>query len=148
MKRGGHAVAPCIVGWQIPINSLIAVWKDLQNNGFKYLLTNRLNQDCLKNLFLILRSKGGSRDNPNPQQFRTAFRHATINKFFVLRTSAYCALDADKILLDISNVSIQQEKTEETPKTTAVLEPVAMAMPPLSMPKKNVVAYMVEICIR
>ena len=67
------SVVSCIVGWQISIISLMALWKDLQNSGFKYLLTNRLNQDCLENVFSILRSKGRFRDNPDPQQFRAAF---------------------------------------------------------------------------
>ena len=91
----------------------MALWKDLQNSEFKYLLTNRLNQDCLENLFLILRSKGRFTDNPDPQQFRAAFRHAIIDKLFVLRTSANCVLDADKILLDFSNVKKNKRKLKK-----------------------------------
>ena len=55
---------------------------------------------------------------------------------FVLSTSANCALDADKILLDISNDTIQQKTTKETPQNIVVIEPVTMAVPPLFMPKK------------
>ena len=54
-QNGG--VVPCIVGWLISICSLRSIWKDLQVNGFKYLLTNRLNQDCVKNLFSIIRRR-------------------------------------------------------------------------------------------
>ena len=104
----------------------MALWKYLQNSGFKYLLTNRLNQECLQNLFLILRSKGAFRDITDPQQFRAAFRHTIIDKLFVLSTSANCALDSDKKLLDISNVEIQQKKTKETPQNTVVIEPVTI----------------------
>ena len=70
-------------------------------SGFKYLLTNRLNQDCLNNVFWILRSKGRFGDNPDPQQFRAAFRCAILDRLFVLSTYTNCAFDADKILWDI-----------------------------------------------
>ena len=36
----GNAVIPCIVGWHISVSSLMAIWKDLQCNGFKFFLTN------------------------------------------------------------------------------------------------------------
>ena len=66
-----------------------------------------VNQDCLEDLFSILSSKSRLRDNPYPQQFRAAYSNTIIDKLFVLSTSANFALDADKILLDISNVTIQ-----------------------------------------
>ena len=147
-ENKGKCCSSCIVGWQISITSLIALWKDLQNSGFKYLLKNWLNQNCLENLFWILRSKGEFKDNPDPQQFRATLRHAIIDKHFVFSTSANCALNADKILLDISNVTIQQKKTKETPQNTAAIELVTMAMPPLSIPKKNVVTYMAGYLIK
>ena len=39
-------------------------------NNIKFLLTNRLNQDCIENLFAAIRSKGGHLNNPDPQEFR------------------------------------------------------------------------------
>ena len=57
---------PCLNGWQISINALFGLWSELEKRGFNYLLTNRLNQDCIENLFSILRGKRGFRDNPNP----------------------------------------------------------------------------------
>ena len=69
LKTVENTVVPCLVGWQISIKSLLAIWEDLQDNGFKYFLTNRLNQDCLENLFSIIRGRGRHRDNPNPQKF-------------------------------------------------------------------------------
>ena len=52
------------------------------------------------------------------------------------------------MLLNISNVTIQQKKTKETPQNTVATEPVTMAIPPLSMPKKNVEAYMAGYLIK
>ena len=75
LKTGQNIVVPCIVGWQISITSLISLWKELQNTGFKYFLTNHLNQDCLENLFSVIHGKGGFIDNPDSQQLRAEFRH-------------------------------------------------------------------------
>ena len=55
------------------ITSVKLLWDDMgKQEGVKYLLTSRLNQDCLENLFSIVRAKGGARDNPNAAQFRVA----------------------------------------------------------------------------
>ncbi|GFO19602.1 cell division ftsj-like protein [Plakobranchus ocellatus] len=43
-------------------------------DGIKYLLSNRLNQDCAENLFAVIRSKDGYQNNPDPQEFRFALR--------------------------------------------------------------------------
>ena len=62
-------------GWMLDINALLMLWEDLHStHGLKFLLTNRLNQDCVENLFSVIRGKGGPRDNPDAGQFRTALR--------------------------------------------------------------------------
>ncbi|GFN88247.1 transposable element p transposase [Plakobranchus ocellatus] len=44
------------------------LWDDVRENyGFRYLLTGRLNQDCLEDLFSVIRGKRGHRFNPSPQ---------------------------------------------------------------------------------
>ena len=73
VKTMENAIVPCLIGWQISIKSLLALWENLQRKGFKYFLTNRLNQDCVENLFSIIRGSGGHRDNPNCEQFRVSF---------------------------------------------------------------------------
>ena len=140
----GNAVIPCTVGWQISVSSLMAIWKDLQCNGFKFFLTNQLNQDFLENIFSIIHGKGGFRDNPDPQQFRAAFRHVVVDKLFVHSSSANCAFDADKILLDISNVTILQKtnKPISTPQNIPNTDIIALTIPAPSIPKNNIMAYM------
>ena len=41
----------------------------MKEEGCKYLLTHKLNQDCLENFFSAVRSLGGQDTNPNPVQF-------------------------------------------------------------------------------
>ena len=51
---------PCLEGWKMAISCLVGLWKDLHEvHGLNFLLTSRLNQDCLENFFSIMRGKGG-----------------------------------------------------------------------------------------
>ena len=147
MEKG---IVPCLIGWQISIKSLLALWKNLQRKGFKYFLTNRLNQDCVENLFSIIRGSGGHRDNPNCQQFRASFRHVVVDKLFVHSPYANCTFDPDKILLDLSSFSIHQKKTTNvsTPQNVESAQLLKVAIPAPSLEKKNVVAYMGGYLIR
>ena len=96
---------PCLQGWKMSINALLALWEDLHSNHqFKFLLTNRLNQDCIENLFSIIRGKGGNRVNPTPQQFRSSFRHIVVEKLFIQSVNSNCKVDFDHILLDMSSL--------------------------------------------
>ena len=50
------------------IQSLLCLWEELcQYQNVKFLLTGRLNQDSLENLFSVIRGKGEHRDNPDSQ---------------------------------------------------------------------------------
>ena len=77
---------PCLEGWKMAINCLLQLWDHLhQEYGLRFLFTNRLNQDCVENLFSVIRGKGGQRDNPDPSQFRAAFREVSqSNTIFIL----------------------------------------------------------------
>ena len=105
---------PSINGWLITINSLILLWKDLNETcNYKFLLTNRLNQDCLENLFSVIRGKGGHRDNPTPCQFRTAFRQIVFDSLLEKSAMSNCKLDVDRVLLDISSFHTTTVKSSQ-----------------------------------
>ena len=44
-----------------------------------YLLSSRLNQDSKENVFSIIRAKGGTRDHPTPNQFRSVYRQVVFD---------------------------------------------------------------------
>ena len=69
-------ILPCVDGWIQNINALRLLWFECQ---LQFLFTARLNQDCIENLFSQVRGKGAHRDNPNPQQFRAAFRDLLVD---------------------------------------------------------------------
>jgi len=48
------------------INGTKVLLKVLQQNGLKYMLTCKINQDALKNVFSQLRGRGGLDDHPTP----------------------------------------------------------------------------------
>ena len=120
---------PCIEGWILDINSLAQLWEELRTEyDFDFLLTNRLNQDCLENLFSIIRGKGGHRDNPDAQQFRTAFRQVLVDALLVTSKSANCKEDVDAFLFSLGkNASVTEsatmpEETQDGPEWTPMLE--------------------------
>lgn len=48
------------------INGTKYLLKILREHGLQYLLTSKINQDALENLFSQLRSRGGLNDHPSP----------------------------------------------------------------------------------
>jgi hypothetical protein len=64
----------CLMGWELSINCLLQLWEILHSDHqYSFLLTSRLNQDSVENLFSVIRSKGAGYDNPDSKQFRAAF---------------------------------------------------------------------------
>ena len=81
---GKEKSLPCIEGWRLSIAALQQLWQDLQAGGLEYLITRRLNQDCLENFFSVMRGRGGHRDNPDAQQFRADYRSSVVNQLFAV----------------------------------------------------------------
>ncbi len=114
---------PCIMGWKLSVNALLGLWHTLKTEAsFKFLLTNRLNQDCVENLFSIICGRGCFSDNPDCQQFRAALKFVVADKLFVQSDGTNCKVDDDQILLDIASVSMARSEKgtkSDTPKQLA-----------------------------
>lgn len=90
----------CINGWISNINALKLLWDDLKNNyNFKFLFTRRLTQDCVENLFCIIRSKGGNNVIPNSVKFRCNLRLIMVNQLLEPSTDSNSEVDACTFLL-------------------------------------------------
>ena len=75
-----HVRIHCIHGWLINLSSVEALWQDLQSySGVRYLLTRRLNQDCIENLFAKLRVRFGNCDHPTAYNFIKGLRSVMTN---------------------------------------------------------------------
>lgn len=93
-------LTPCINGWRENITALKLLFSDLQTNvNIDFLMTRRLTQDCIENLFCILRAKGGNTVNPNSMQFQAALRMTMCNQILSPSKSSNCEKDFDYFLL-------------------------------------------------
>ncbi|RXN08545.1 Transposable element P [Labeo rohita] len=94
---------PCVEGWQHNILCLKMLWSDLrQRHQVSFLLTNRLNQDCLENAFSSIRARGGNRDNPDSVQFECEYRAVATGLMFSNSEKTNCEQDLDALLLQFS----------------------------------------------
>jgi hypothetical protein len=69
---------PCFNGFTQTINGVLQFFADEKKHNISFLLTNRLNQDVLENLFSIFRQKEGYNRNPTSRVMRTSFRSTAI----------------------------------------------------------------------
>ena len=106
---------PCLKGWRLSINSLLGLWDDLnKNHKVKFLLTSRLNQDCVENLFSMIRGNSGHVDRPTAKQFRSFFRQALIQSIFTFSSeSKNCIDDEDSVLLNMTKISSNKESKDK-----------------------------------
>ena len=66
------------------INVITAIYDGLVKKGpLKFLLTGRLNQDCLENIFSQIRFKRGHRFNLSAREFRFALLIENAHKFVI-----------------------------------------------------------------
>lgn len=155
VKSKGKRALPCLSGWKMAIVCLLQLWDDLhQTHGIKFLLTNRLNQDCVENLFSIIRGKGGHRDNPDAVHFRAAFRQVMVDAVMIPSKASNCQEDVDAFLLTLNSIgapasnapidTIEQSNLEVPESVRSLLSVCSLPMPmhePLSDAECNIVAY-------
>ena len=68
---GSRVKAPCIDGFVLTINAVLRLCERLYAEyGFKFILTNRMNQDALENHFSIIRRRGAFVIIPTPLHSR------------------------------------------------------------------------------
>ena len=109
---------PCMSGW---IHNIIALKQFLPTilgvePGVEYIVTNRLNQDAIENLFSVIRGKGSHHDNPDPQQFRYRLRQVMVDKILIPSKVSNCQDDVDSFLVNLtqdraSTIGTQQHLT-------------------------------------
>lgn len=103
---------PCFDGLILTIRSVLSLYKDLQLEDCKYLLTGRLNQDPIENMFGVLRQRGGYNSNPSAKQFRRNLQHAMSIRLMDAPDSANCEPDCDTTLEDPRSGSLSDECCE------------------------------------
>ncbi|KAL8599881.1 hypothetical protein ACOMHN_025413 [Nucella lapillus] len=116
VKSGSSRSLPCLIGWQLAIHTLLGLFEELHTeHGVRFLMTDRLNQDCLENFFSCIRGKGGHLDNPDATQFRLFFRQLMVDKFFLHSPGSSCRDDNDSFLLTLTCVSSKRDNSTARP---------------------------------
>jgi hypothetical protein len=73
-KKGKLSRPPCFDGILLSINTIRQLFEENKHDNYSFLLTGRLNQDPLENLFSVLRQKGGYNRNPTVRTFQAALK--------------------------------------------------------------------------
>lgn len=92
----------CISGWISNLYSLKMLWNDIKSSNVLYLLTRRLNQDCLENLFATVRNRFGNSDHPSPTNFRLALKSIVSNSLLQPPPTANCRNELIPFLREIN----------------------------------------------
>lgn len=71
---GHNSLLPFQRGIMISITSLKGLYDDLTRQNIEFILTSRLNQDALENMFSQVRAMGRTHDHPSPVEFRYRLR--------------------------------------------------------------------------
>ena len=115
-KKRKKALLPCQTGFVISIKSLLGLFHYLKNQyELKYILTSRLNQDALENLFSVIRSFSGLYINPTPPEFRYRLRLVLLGSRIRPPKGTNCTYEDSNIsylsrdLLTKNGISISQD---------------------------------------
>ena len=97
---------PCFEGLLQNINAVMAMHANLVVGGpLTFLMTGRINQDCIENFFSQIRAKGGHRFNPSAKEFRYAYRNLCSTFILAAIPSSNCAYDSDVMLSTLARLS-------------------------------------------
>ena len=101
-------------------------------------------------MFSVIRGKGGNRDNPDPQQFRAAFRQVVVDQLLKPSDFGNCQDDFDSILLSLSHMATQkmEKRCTESASEVNIVYTVDVSLPPPCVPQVNVISYMSGYLLR
>lgn len=110
---------PCLNGWLQNITALRLLFQSVSP---PMLLTHRLNQDCVENLFSQIRGRGRFRDHPDPQNFRAAFRDVLVDELLTVSSKSNCREDMDEKLFGLESLGVTNEVGVFSVENLAVTE--------------------------
>jgi len=102
-----------LTGWMISIAGLIKLHDTLSKEYDEdiELMTRRLNQDCLENLFGTMRIQNGNCINPTTIQFQRTFKKLLSINYFEYNESANCLENLDQILNTLNKIPAENMRT-------------------------------------
>ncbi|XP_064483041.1 uncharacterized protein LOC135395883 [Ornithodoros turicata] len=130
---------PTVNGWQVTIGAVLGLWDDLKANfDFDFLLTRRLNQDPLENLFGEFRQIHGCNETPNAFQFVAGMKHALAGRLLKLPGRGNCEADTTTLLNELRRIPVHSISPSAGPSesTTFDSEADTGSEPVLQLPEE------------
>ena len=104
LKIGKGEWKPIQTGVILSTTSVLDIAEELLEAGHKFLLTSRLTQDCLENLFSVVRLK---KPVPSPLEFKYALKMISTAQFLTLPRSGSYQQDDGEFLADFRNQGVR-----------------------------------------
>ena len=141
-----------IRGWQLAISCVSQLWEHIkESSDISFLMTSRINQDIVENLFSTIRRKGGFRDNPSAKEFRCALRMVMVAELIKPSVNANCSPDSDKFILTLQTLTKNRVRKASPPisRANTTKQNRALDRIPFDLPEENTLAYIAgHICRR
>lgn len=160
-KTGSITRPPSFDGWVQNCTAVLKLWDDVKSEGVDFLRLRLISQDSLENLFGVIRSLGGSRDNPTVAQFRDGLRQAMVSDVLNLRhVDGNCEPDNAKFLLDLKstrnhsdssaslNQSSENVRTSLSNMNAESMEIFSSPPSQTSFSEDNIEFYVAGVCVK
>ncbi|KAL4113577.1 hypothetical protein QTP88_017184 [Uroleucon formosanum] len=148
-----------IHGFAIAVKSLFSIARSIfadESLNFDYLLTYKFSQDHLELLFCQIRQRGGSNNNPNIMQLKTAVKQILIKNALKLKNNGNCNTFDDDAMCNIfdfkwnknsQNDQFNDESDENDPEILQRLQLINNLNPSLQAAKENILYYILGYLI-
>lgn len=114
----------------------------MKSEGYNYILTRRINNDCLENFFGVIRQAGGNCREPTCIQYTRAFRKYFLCQILNLSDATNCTEDFDNILTQFvefsKNTPVPQASIQHPPRQSQPIENISKEF---DIPEENAFHY-------
>lgn len=119
---GGFLSESTAAGLRVTLSSTLELLSYMNKVGYKFIMTSRLSQDPLENVFGIVRQSSGCNDHPTPSQFLVTMN--CLSFYSLVKTVRYsnadpCAITA---LLDVEEGSSASPRSSLYDKVDGLIE--------------------------
>lgn len=111
-RMANNRVPDCFCNLELSLISLLDFWDVLKADRREYILTAKLLQDVLENIFSVYRNRCGSNCNPTSDVFRRNFQYSCMVTL-LSSNSANCLPDDDHILMESADPNLLSDNEDE-----------------------------------
>lgn len=150
-----------IIGFAVAVKSLFSIARSVFANDtlkFDYILTYKFSQDHLELLFGQIRQRGGSNNNPNIVQFKTAMKQILLKNAIKCKNNGNCNTFDDDAICNIFDFKWNTKRVEFTDEDensdvydldiSDRLQQLNNLYPNLQNAKENILYYILEYVVR